>query len=60
MLAVPTRDSTIGVTVTGLTIGEAAYFWHQVVAFFAGLSRKLGDEAATLEKSELFLTIRAA
>jgi hypothetical protein len=52
VLAIPTRDSAIGVTVTGLMIGGAAYFWHQIVAFFAGLSRKLGDEAATLEKSE--------
>ena len=52
MLAVATRDSAIGVTLTGLMIGGAAYFWHEILGFFAGLSRKLGDEAATLEKSE--------
>lgn len=52
MLAVATRDSAIGVTVTGLMIGGAAYFWQEILGFFAGLSRKLGDEAATLEKSE--------
>ena len=49
---VAARDSAIGVTVTGLMIGGAAYFWQEILGFFAGLSRKLGDEAATLEKSE--------
>ena len=52
MLAIATRDSAIGVTVTGLMIGGAAYFWQEILGFFAGLTRKLGDEAATLEKSE--------
>ncbi len=52
VLAVDTRDSAIGVTVTGLMISGAAYFWQEILGFFAGLSRKLGDEAATLEKSE--------
>ena len=52
VLAVATRDSAIGVTVTGLMIGGAAYFWQEILGFFAGLTRKLGDEAATLEKSE--------
>jgi len=37
------------VTVTGLMIGGTAYFWQEILGFFAGLSRKLGDEAATLE-----------
>ena len=39
-------------TVTGLMIGGAAYFWQEILGFFAGLTRKLSDEAATLEKSE--------
>lgn len=39
-------------TVTGLMIGGAAYFWQEIFGFFFGLTRKLGDEAATLEKSE--------
>jgi hypothetical protein len=52
LLAVAARDSAIGVTVTGLMIGGAAYFWQEILGFFAGPSRKLGDEAATLEKSE--------
>lgn len=39
-------------TVTGLMIGGAAYFWQEIFGFFSGLTRKPGDEAATLEKSE--------
>jgi len=52
VLSIAVRDSAIGVTVTGLMVAGAAYFWHEILSFFAGLSRKLGDEAATLEKSE--------
>lgn len=52
VVGIATRDSAIAVTVTGLMIGGAAYFWQQILAFFTGLARKLGDEAATLEKSE--------
>lgn len=52
VLAVATRDSAIGVTMTGLMIGGAAYFWQEILGLFAGLTRKLGDEATTLEKSE--------
>jgi hypothetical protein len=52
VLGIATRDSAIGVTVTGLMIAGAAYFWHEILAFFAGLSRKLGDEAETLEQAE--------
>ena len=37
---------------TGLMIAGTAYFWHEILAFFAGLSRKIGDEADTLEKGE--------
>lgn len=52
LLIIATRDSAIGVTMTGLMIGGAAYFWQEILGFFTGLTRKLGDEAATLEKSE--------
>lgn len=52
VLGVVTRDNAIGVTVTGLMIAGAAYFWQEILGFFTGLTRKLGDEAATLEKSE--------
>ena len=47
-----TRDNVIGVTVTGLVFAAAAYFWHEIVAFFAGLPRKLGDQAEMLEQRE--------
>ncbi len=50
--AFTTRGSAIGVTVTGLMIGGAAYFWQEVLGFFTGLTRKLRGEAVTLEKSE--------
>jgi hypothetical protein len=30
----------------------AAYFWQQILGFFAGLTRKVGDEAASLETAE--------
>ena len=46
------RGSAIGVTLTGLIIAGAAYFWHEILAFFGGLSRKFTDEAATLGKTE--------
>ena len=52
VLAVATRDSAIGVTLTGLMIAGAAYFWQEILGFFTALTRKLGKEAATLEKSE--------
>ena len=52
VLGIDTRHTAIGVTVTGLMIGGAAYFWQEILSFFTGLARKLGDEAATLEKSE--------
>lgn len=51
VLAVATRGSAIGVTLTGLMITGAAYFWQEILGFFAALTRKLGKEAATLEKS---------
>lgn len=52
VLGILIRDSAIGVIVTGLMIAGAAYFWQEILGFFAGLSRKLSDEAASLEKSE--------
>lgn len=49
---IPTRASWIGVTLTGVMIAGTAYFWHEILDFFGGLSRKFTDEAATLEKAE--------
>lgn len=49
---IPVRNSEIAVTITGLMIAGAAYFWHEILFFFAGLARKFTDQAATLEKTE--------
>jgi len=46
--AIPARNSQIAVTITGILVAGFAYFWR----FFAGLSRKLTDEAVTLEKTQ--------
>lgn len=48
----PARAGWLGVTLTGLMIGGAAYFWTVVLGFFSGLLRKFHDEAAALEKTE--------
>lgn len=50
--AIPVRDSAIAVTITGIAIAGAAFFWHAVLGFFSGLSRKYTDEAETIEKTE--------
>ena len=52
MWGIATRGSAIGVTVTGLIVAGAAYFWNEILCFFGGLSRKFTDEAETLEKTE--------
>ncbi|WP_037570357.1 hypothetical protein [Phaeacidiphilus oryzae] len=46
------RNGDIGMTVTGLAIAGAAYFWRVILDFFYGISRKFTDEAASLEKSQ--------
>jgi hypothetical protein len=43
------RAAWIGVTLTGLTLGGIAYFWDEILSFFAGLVRKYNDEADALE-----------
>ena len=48
----PVRDHAIGVWLTGLAIAGAAYFWRVVLEFFVGMSRKITDQARTMEKSE--------
>ena len=49
---IPVRNSQIAVTITGLLVAGAAYFWRPVLEFFAGLSRKFTDQAVTMEKTE--------
>lgn len=46
------RDHAIAVTLTGLAIAGAGYFWRIVLEFFAGVSRKFTDEARTIERKE--------
>jgi hypothetical protein len=46
------RDHAIAVTITGLAIAGVGYFWRVILEFFAGISRKVTDEARTLEKTE--------
>jgi hypothetical protein len=50
--SIPVRSSDIAVTLTGIMIGGAAWFWQALVGFFGGLSRKFTDQARTMEKAE--------
>lgn len=50
--AIPVRNNAIGVTLTGIALAGAAYFWREILGFFSGLSRKFTDEAVTMEKSQ--------
>jgi hypothetical protein len=45
--SIPVRNSDIAVTLTGIMIGGAAWFWQALVGFFGGLSRKFTDQART-------------
>ena len=49
---IPVRSSQNAVTITGVMVAGAAYFWRPVLDFFTGLSRKFTDEAATIEQSQ--------
>lgn len=50
--SIPVRNSAIAVTLTGVMIAGAAHFWRVLLGYFHGLSRKLTDEARTMEKTE--------
>ena len=50
--SIPVRNSDIAVTLTGVMIGGAAYFWRALLGFIRGLSRKFTDQARTMEKTE--------
>jgi hypothetical protein len=43
------RNATIGVTLTGFAIAGAAFFWREFLGLFTGISRKMSDEAETIE-----------
>lgn len=46
------RNTTIGITLTGFLIAGAAFFWREILSFFAGLSRKFTDQAVSIEHTE--------
>jgi hypothetical protein len=46
------REPWIGVTLTGLVLAGVAYFWREILGFFAGLERKYNDEAEAIEKTQ--------
>jgi hypothetical protein len=48
----PVREPWIGVTLTGLAVAGIAYFWREILGYFAGLERKYNDEAETLERTQ--------
>jgi hypothetical protein len=50
--SIPVRNGAIAVTLTGILIGGAAYFWRSLLGFFTSLSRKFTDQAKTTEKTE--------
>lgn len=45
------RYGWVGVTLTGLAVGGSALLLHAVLGFFAGLHRKLDDQAEQIERS---------
>ena len=50
--ALAVRDHAIAVTLTGLAIAGAGYFWRIVLEFFVRMSRKFTDQALTIERAE--------
>ncbi|GBC87820.1 hypothetical protein HRbin12_01838 [bacterium HR12] len=49
----PTRAGWLDVTLSGAIIGGLAHAWHVVLGFIGGLSRKVTDEATTIERTQL-------
>ncbi len=47
------RYGWVGITLTGLALGGGAVFLHAVTVFFAGLHRKLDDQAEVMEQRDL-------
>lgn len=48
-----TRADWLDVTLTGVIIGGIAHAWHVLLGFVGGLSRKVTDEATTIERTQL-------
>ena len=51
--SIPVRNSDIGVTLTGIILAGAAYFWRESLGMFGGLYRKYTGEAKPMEHSEI-------
>jgi hypothetical protein len=51
--AMPTRVQWLDTTLTGVILGGVAHVWHVLLRFIEGLSRKVTDEAATIERTQL-------
>jgi hypothetical protein len=51
--AMPTRAGWLDVTLTGVILGGVAHAWHVLLRFVEGLSRKVTDEATTIERTQL-------
>jgi len=52
-VGISSRADWLGTTLTGVILGGIAYAWHEVLSLFSGVSRKVTDEAATMEQSQL-------
>lgn len=50
--SIPVRNADIAVTLTGILIAGAAYFWRVLLGFFTSLARKYTDQVRTTEKAE--------
>jgi len=50
--SIPVRNTDIAITLTGILIAGAAYFWRAVLGFFTSLARKFTDQARTTEKTD--------
>lgn len=50
---ISSRAGWLGTTLSGVILGGIAYAWHVILTLFAGVSRKVTDEAATMEQSQL-------
>jgi hypothetical protein len=50
---ISSRAGWLGTTLTGVILGGIAYAWHVILTLFSGVSRKVTDEAATMEQSQL-------
>lgn len=50
---ISSRVGWLGTTLTGVILGGIAYAWHVILTLFAGVSRKVTDEAASMEQSQL-------